>query len=215
MKLVPWTMTGPSLFLLPIQLGSLALATAAPSSTVVSYLSAIWDIPISSMAASAVAVNPEATTYEVLCLPGAPTTDCRWTTLPITLIAGPTTVHFKVPVSTSTLVQDVSVMARGLMTMACDFPQTELETITCTMTAELTASPRGVTTSFSSRSLVGTIPSDRISYEPLTVTGGLEKFQTSATPAMMTAAASNLVEQVMATRMPVGAVVAAARQDPL
>ncbi|KAJ5477305.1 hypothetical protein N7539_007449 [Penicillium diatomitis] len=213
MKLVSWTMTGPSFFLLSIQLGSLALATAAPSSTVVSYLSAIWDIPFASMAASAVAVNPEATTYEVLCLSGAPTTDCRWTTLPITLIAGPTTVHFKVPVSTSTLVQDVSVMARGLMTMACDFPQPK--TITCTMTAELTASPRGVTSSFSSRSLVGTIASDRVSYEPLTVTGGLEKFQTSATPATMTAAASNLVEQVMATRMPVGAVVAAARQDPL
>ncbi|KAJ5477304.1 hypothetical protein N7539_007448 [Penicillium diatomitis] len=198
-------MSGISLFLLSI-LGSLAVAAAAPSSTVVSYLVAD-DILDTWVAASVIAVNPKATTYEVKCVPSASASDCSLDP-PITLIAGPTTVNIQIPLSESTRVGGIDLERRGLMTMACSFTHS-IESITCTATEAMTAIARGVTKTSTGSQSGSILPTDA-SYKALTVTGGLEKFQASATSAPTSATTSNPADRVMVTGMPFGAAVAVA-----
>lgn len=75
------------------------------------------------------------------------------------------------------------------------------------MKVDLTASGAGVTTS-TTTTFVSGIPSNEVSYQALTVTGGLASF--TAPAATMTPSGNGAVKQAMVTGLPLGAAVVVA-----
>ncbi|KAJ5168998.1 uncharacterized protein N7482_004592 [Penicillium canariense] len=183
-------------------LAALAAAETSASSTVISYFGASYtfsDVPVrtsTSYAGSVIGIDAVATTYEINCLSGAPTTDCSLSK-PLTLIAGPSTFSFSEPFYASVEVDGVTVTEKGGEDLACTFTHSS-ESAKCTVRMDITAEGAGVTTT-TSFSTVETVPSSDVLYQTLTVTGGLASFTAAAATSTPNAAAA------MVTAAPMGA----------
>lgn len=183
-------------------------STSDPSTTVISYFGASYtfsDIPVrssTSYAASVISINALATTYQINCLPSAPTSDCTLAT-PLTLIAGPNTFSFKEPFTVSAEVAGVTVTEKGVEDIACSFTHST-ESATCTVKVDLTASGAGKTTSTSVKTTTA-VASDQVQYQPLTVTGGLASFTAPAATQTPSGNVGVLGKRAMVTGVPLGA----------
>lgn len=184
-------------------------STSHPSTTIISYFGASYtfsDIPVrtsTSYAASVISLNAVATTYQINCLPSAPTSDCSLAS-PLTLIAGPNTFSFAEPFTASVEVAGVTVIEKGTEDLACSFTHSS-ESATCTVKLTVTASGAGKTTTTSLSTKVG-IPTESVGYQTLTVTGGLESF---TAPAATETPNVGVAGRAMVTGVPLGAAVVA------
>lgn len=182
--------------------------STAPSSTVISYFGASYtfsDIPVrtsTSYAASVISINALATTYQINCLPSAPTSDCSLAT-PLTLIAGPNTFSFAEPFTVSAEAAGITITEKGVEDMACTFTHSS-ESATCTLKIDLTASGAGKTTS-TSLSTKSAVATDEVQYQALTVTGGLASFTAPAATQTPSGNVGVVGKRAMVTGVPLGA----------
>lgn len=195
--------------LLPTLALSATTTTSTPSSTIISHFAArysLTSIPIytsTSYAASVISLNAVATTYQINCLPSAPTSDCSLAS-PLTLIAGPNTFSFAEPFTATVEVAGVTVIEKGTEDLACSFTHSS-ESATCTVKLTVTASGAGKTTTTSLSTKAG-IPTESVGYQTLTVTGGLESF---TAPAATETPNVGVAGRAMVTGVPLGAAVVA------
>lgn len=184
---------------------ALAAMVSAQSTTIVSMFEAfVNDSPISvstkmytSLGASVAGINSDYTTYEVQCMSGAPIAQCS-IAAPYTVVAGPTTLSYSkgLPVviygQTITVTQDAQ----------CSFTHMS-ESAVCTNSEHVSYSGHSTSTV-----ITKSIPASDVFYQPLTVTAGLDKFNSpQATKAPAAAAGPH---KPMITAAPLGAAAALA-----
>ncbi|KAJ5605156.1 hypothetical protein N7510_010310 [Penicillium lagena] len=184
---------------------ALAALTAAQSTTVISIFEAFIEnpyIPVTystyaSLGGSVVAINAEATTYKVACMSGAPKSDCN-VREPYTIVAGPTTISFA-----QTFPFDIyGVSGTANEDIACSFTHST-ESAQCIATVAITSGD--VSTSTTSTI---SVPTDDISYKPITITGGLSLFNSPQATETPDAAAGP--HRALVTAAPLGAAAAIA-----
>lgn len=173
---------------------SLLLATAfsamvaAQSTTTIGFFApAIPSITIpyyTSTGASVAGINAVATTYDVSCLAGAPTSDCHIDT-PWTFIQGPTTFSMTGVYTGWSSGSDAVTATRNIK---CSFTSLT-ESASCSISYRATGTSYGVSYSTATSGALS-VATNSIMYDALLVTGGLSSFtapQATQTPGMAAA----------------------------
>jgi len=178
------------------------------STTTVGYFEPDWDITIPryrSTAASVAGINALATTYEVSCLDGAPSTDCSIDS-PWTIIQGPETLSL-----TGVYTAWVSGGVNGVTVTRsydCSFTSYSVSA-SCSLSYQATGTTNGVSYS-TSTSDSASYPTDSVSYYRLTVTGGLASFTAPAATSTPGGAIAAGAARALITAVPLAAAAAAA-----
>ncbi|KAJ5772718.1 hypothetical protein N7520_003247 [Penicillium odoratum] len=194
--------------LLAVTLSALA---AAESTTTVGYLGVnnglgddIGPFWFTSTAASVAGINAEATTYEIRCLSGAPSSDCQIESKhPWTLIQGPATYNFDASFTYS------SDHTTATYTETADCSMSQYSTsVSCSWSVSATGSSSGGNLASSTSSSSSNIATASITYWELEVTGGVASF--TAPEATKTAGAAVGPAKPLITAAPLAAAAAAA-----
>ncbi|KAJ5139322.1 uncharacterized protein N7515_004170 [Penicillium bovifimosum] len=181
---------------------TMAALAAAETTTTIGFLGADFvDITIpsyTSIAASITGINALATTYVVKCLKDAPKSDCHIED-PWTIIQGQNTMSLT-GVYTAWSTGDVNAVT-ATRDIQCSFTAIS-ESVSCSISYQMTGTVNGMSTSTSTSTSTKTIPTDKITYYGLAVTGGIESF--TATEATHTPSGAAGAQKPLITAAPMG-----------
>ncbi|KAH8433574.1 putative GPI anchored cell wall protein [Aspergillus melleus] len=147
---------------------ALATVVSAESTTIEMFNAGEATLSLTSVRASIVGANADATTYAVDCQDGAPVTVCPLNS-PITITEGPSTFTMSAVYSTKTRGADAKVT----MVQDCDITSST-QGASCSVSVGMELTVRGQSTS-TGTSTITSFASDDIYYQPMTVTAGAEK----------------------------------------
>ncbi|PWY69092.1 hypothetical protein BO70DRAFT_365903 [Aspergillus heteromorphus CBS 117.55] len=198
-------LTLPLLPLLTLLTTLTTLTTATTTSTIVGVLIPDWSVTIpsyTSTGATVVSINALETTYKVSCLSGAATSLCH-IDHPWTMIQGETTASFTGVYTAWSSGSDAVTATRD---WACSFTSLT-ESVSCSLSYQATGTYDGSTyaTSTSTKAKFAT---DKVQYDELLVTGGVNSFTAPAATETPGVAAGGVVGPARA--MVTAAVVAVA-----
>lgn len=147
---------------------ALATVVSADSTTISMFNAGEATLSLTSVRASIVGADADATTYALDCLSGAPETECALNS-PITITEGPSTFTMSAVYSTKT----AGVNAKATLVQDCEITSST-QGASCSVSVGVEVSTRGLSTS-TGTSTITSFASDDIYYQPMTVTAGVEK----------------------------------------